>query len=93
MLATAQALGVRFRDRVESKGLAHGIGYPWWVPIISGLGMIGGTAVALAQRDALLEPQWVTLALVLMADAPRAALRAALLDPVVGRRPADAGAP
>jgi signal transduction histidine kinase len=66
MLATAQALGVRFRDRVESKGLEHGLGYPWWVPTVSGLGMIGGTAVALAQRDALLDPQWVTLALLLV---------------------------
>ena len=28
--------------------------------------MLGGTAVALAQRDALLEPRWVTLSLLLV---------------------------
>ena len=66
MLATAQALGVRFRDRVESKGLQRGLGYPWWVPVTSALAMTGGTAVALAQRDALVEPRWMTLALVLV---------------------------
>ena len=67
MLATAQALGARFRDRVESKGLEYGLGYPWWVPVCSALAMIAGTAVALAQRDALLQPRWVTLALVFVA--------------------------
>jgi signal transduction histidine kinase len=66
MLAAAQTLAVRFRDRVETKGLEHGLGYPWWVPAFSGVGMITGTAVALAQRDALLDPQWVTLALALV---------------------------
>ncbi len=66
MLATAQTLAVRFRDRVESKGLEHGLGYPWWVPISSALAMLGATAFALAQRDALAEPTWVTLSLLLV---------------------------
>ncbi len=66
MLATAQALGARFRDRVEGKGLQRGLGYPWWVPISSALAMLAGTAVALAQRDALVEPKWVTLSLLLV---------------------------
>jgi signal transduction histidine kinase len=67
MLATARALGVRFRDRVESKGLEHGLGYPWWVPTFSALAMLAGVAVALAQRGALVDLQWVTLTLALVA--------------------------
>jgi len=67
MHASVQALGARFRDRVESKGLEYGLGYPWWVPVCSALLMIGGTAVALTQRDALLDPRWVTLSLALVA--------------------------
>lgn len=67
MLATAQALAVRFRDRVEVYGRHHGLAYPWWVPLLSLLAQVGATALALAQRDALLSPDWVTLVLPLVA--------------------------
>ena len=39
------SLSGRFRDRIESKGARHGLVYPWWIPVISTVGLIGGAVV------------------------------------------------
>ena len=67
MYASAGALALAFRQRIEAKGARHGLMYPWWVAVFSAVGHVGFAAVAVWQRDAFVPPQWVALAAVLIA--------------------------
>lgn len=66
---SATPLFERFRDRIEAKGARHGLVYPWWIPVISTLGLVGGAFLAALQRtDAA--PTWVLVVAVLLSGGP-----------------------
>lgn len=44
------------RARIEANIAAHGLDYPWWVPLLSTVGQITCVVVALALRDAVWPP-------------------------------------
>lgn len=67
MSGTIALLADRFRVRVETKGAHHDLVYPWWIAIFSVLGQAGSALVATAQRDALLPPGIVAIAVLLIA--------------------------
>lgn len=56
-----------FADRIEEEGGRHGLAYPWWIPVASVAGQVGCAIVAVAQRGAVLPPEPVALAVVLVA--------------------------
>ncbi|MGH3359734.1 MAG: sensor histidine kinase [Nocardioidaceae bacterium] len=60
--------GQRFRARIEDEGARHGLAYPWWIALTSAVAQVGCAIVAVAQRDALLPPAPVALAIVLVAS-------------------------
>src|SRR5690349_11509983 len=41
------------RARIEANIAAHGLAYPWWVPLISTLGQLTCVVIALFLRDAV----------------------------------------
>ncbi len=59
---------VWLRSRIEEHIEAHGLLYPWWIPVLSITGQFGAVMISLALRDALWSPTWLALAapLVLM---------------------------
>jgi signal transduction histidine kinase len=56
------------RARIEEHIEAHGLVYPWWIPVIAIGGQVGAVAISLSLRDALwpVEPITATLVLVLV---------------------------
>ncbi len=66
------------RGRLEANIAAHGLAYPWWVPVMSFLGQVTCVVTALALREALWPPEVLWLALVLV-------LWAGVFDLLVGR--------
>lgn len=48
--ASPRTILVRLRDRIEDKGARHGLVYPWWIPVLSTVGLVGGAVVGAAQR-------------------------------------------
>jgi signal transduction histidine kinase len=63
----ARAAPGLLRARVETNIAAHGLAYPWWVPLVSTLGQAVCVVVALALRHAFwpIEPVVLTAVLVL----------------------------
>jgi signal transduction histidine kinase len=57
----------RLRARIEENIAAHGLAYPWWVPLVSTLGQVFCVLIGLALRDSLwpVEPIGLTVLLVL----------------------------
>ena len=55
------------RSRVEANIAAHGLAYPWWVPLVSTLGQALCVVAALVLREAIwpLDPRVLTVVLVL----------------------------
>ena len=68
----------RLRARIEDNIAAHGLAYPWWVPLVSTLGQLACVLVALAVRDALWPVQPIALTIVLV-------LWASVTQLIVGR--------
>ncbi len=54
------------RARIEEHVEAHGLLYPWWIPVLSFLGQFGAVLIALSLRDALLQPSWLWVCAVLV---------------------------
>ncbi|MET3962014.1 signal transduction histidine kinase [Marmoricola sp. OAE513] len=54
------------RTRIEEHIEAHGLAYPWWIPVVAILGQVGAVGIALSLRDALWPVQPETLALLLV---------------------------
>ncbi|MCZ4500085.1 MAG: Signal transduction histidine kinase [Marmoricola sp.] len=56
------------RTRIEEHVAAHGLAYPWWIPVISISGQAAAVVVSLSLRDAVLPPGLIalTLAMVLL---------------------------
>lgn len=54
------------RTRIEEHIDAHGLAYPWWIPVVAILGQVGAVGIALSLRDALWPVQPETAALVLV---------------------------
>lgn len=50
MLDGAVTLFGRCRDRIESKGARQGLVYPWWIPVISTIGLFGGAVAGAVVR-------------------------------------------
>jgi signal transduction histidine kinase len=61
-----QEAPARLRARMEHNIAAHGLAYPWWVPIVSTLGQVFCCLVALGLRDELWPPHLMALTLVLV---------------------------
>lgn len=70
LLPTLEGMVGRLRQRIEANCLAHGLLYPWWVPVAGFTGQITVVVIALWLRDALWTPEPVTLALALVLVAP-----------------------
>ncbi|WP_460849907.1 sensor histidine kinase [Nocardioides ultimimeridianus] len=71
MLDRGLAMGTRWKRRIETHCLAHGISYPWYVPVLTSVATFVCAVVALSMRDALwpLNPLSVVLVLVPAAGA------------------------
>lgn len=54
------------RTRIEEHIDAHGLAYPWWIPVVAILGQVGAVMIALSLRDALWPVQPETAALLLV---------------------------
>lgn len=54
------------RARIEDHIEAHGLAYPWWIPVVAIGGQVGAVAISLSLRDALWTPDWVTGSLLLV---------------------------
>ncbi|MDR6173837.1 signal transduction histidine kinase [Nocardioides zeae] len=52
------------RARIEDKALRHGLAAPWWIGTTAVLAQVAAALVALAQRDALLSPALLAVAVV-----------------------------
>lgn len=52
------------RARIEDKALRHGLAAPWWIGTTAVLAQVAAALVALAQRDALLSPAALAVAVV-----------------------------
>ncbi|MBO9522215.1 MAG: hypothetical protein J7518_11815 [Nocardioidaceae bacterium] len=50
------SLAVRLRLLIEENMARHGLVYPWWIPILSMVGLVGATTVSLTMRDWLWPP-------------------------------------
>jgi len=74
-LAPAEAL----KTRIEETIAGHGLIYPWWIPILSGIGQLGAVVAALSLRDALLPPNLLAVAVLALVVVPA-------LMMVVGRK-------
>lgn len=59
--ATATLFG-RFRDRIEQKGARQGLVYPWWIPVLSTIGLVGGAGIGAFQRLDVAHDGFVLLA-------------------------------
>ncbi|MFL6106963.1 MAG: sensor histidine kinase [Marmoricola sp.] len=57
------------RARIEENIALHGLVYPWWIPVLSGLGMTSGAVVSLSMRDEW-TPPWTGLGLVALVLVP-----------------------
>jgi signal transduction histidine kinase len=62
MFGAAARWAGTFRTRIETKGPAHGLAYPWWIPVFSSGGQIAAVCAAAAQRDIVVPPQPALLA-------------------------------
>ena len=58
------------RARIEDNIAAHGLAYPWWVPLTSTLGQLTCVVIALFLRDAVWPPEALVLTAVM--DVPAA---------------------
>jgi len=67
MLATLHTPLALARARVEAKCARYDLTYPWWIPVFATVGQIVFVTAAVAQRDALLPPRLITLAIVVVA--------------------------
>lgn len=56
----------RLRARIEANIAAHGLAYPWWVPLVSTLGQVACVVVGLVLRDAIWPPAPIALTVVLV---------------------------
>jgi len=65
-LRSLRAGPAALRNRIEDNISRHGLAYPWWVPVIAFLGQATCVVVALALRDALVPPELIVLAAVLV---------------------------
>ncbi|GAB1510853.1 histidine kinase [Actinophytocola sp. KF-1] len=54
------------RTRVETKGVPHGLAYPWWIPVLSAVGQIAAACTGAAQRDLVAPLQPAALAVLLV---------------------------
>ncbi len=54
------------RTRIEEHIDAHGLAYPWWIPVVAIAGQVGAVVISLSLREALWTPQWVTLTILLV---------------------------
>jgi len=66
MSPSVVALAARLPGRFESKGAQHGLAYPWWIAAIGAGGQVVCAVVATGQRGALLPPEPLALAVVLV---------------------------
>ena len=57
------------RTRIEENIALHGLVYPWWIPVLSGVGMTAGAVVSLSMRGEW-TPPWVALVLVALVLVP-----------------------
>ncbi|RNL75447.1 sensor histidine kinase [Nocardioides marmorisolisilvae] len=67
-LAPAEALKARIEETIAE----HGLSYPWWIPILSGVGQLGAVIAALSLRDALLPPNLLAVAVLFLVVVPAA---------------------
>jgi signal transduction histidine kinase len=58
-----------FRDRIEAKGAAHGLVYPWWIPVVTTLGLVGGALGGAVQRAGT-APLWALVLAVALTAGP-----------------------
>ncbi|MFL6024060.1 MAG: sensor histidine kinase [Marmoricola sp.] len=65
-LSGAEAL----KTRIEETIAAHGLIYPWWIPVLSGIGQLGAVIAALSLRDALLPPSPLAIAVLALVTVP-----------------------
>jgi signal transduction histidine kinase len=54
------------RTRIEEHVEAHGLAYPWWIPVISISGQAAAVVVSLSLRDAIWPPSLIVLCLPLV---------------------------
>lgn len=54
------------RTRIEEHIEAHGLAYPWWIPMVAFLSQVGAVAISLSLRGALWPFELVTLTLALV---------------------------
>ncbi|HEX4190384.1 MAG TPA: histidine kinase [Marmoricola sp.] len=64
--ATLMAGPLLMRTKIEENIAEYGLLYPWWMPVLSGIGQVGAVAVGLALRDSLLPPHLIALTLALV---------------------------
>lgn len=67
MFGAAARWARTFSTRVETKGVPHGLAYPWWIPALSSTGQIMAACVGAVQRDIVVPPQPAVLAVLLVA--------------------------
>ncbi len=66
MTGNAAAPAGWLRTRIEEHVEAHGLAYPWWIPVVAIAGQVGSVLISLSLRDALWPPQWVALTVLLV---------------------------
>ncbi|MCW2783611.1 MAG: Signal transduction histidine kinase [Marmoricola sp.] len=49
------------RTRIEEHVAAHGLLYPWWIPVLAITGQVGTVVAAVSLRDELWAPGWIAL--------------------------------
>jgi len=60
----------RLKLRIEETIAEHGLIYPWWIPILSGIGQVTAVIAALSLRDALLPPNLLAVAVITLVLGP-----------------------
>jgi signal transduction histidine kinase len=75
LLGAADRLKVRIEETIHE----HGLFYPWWIPVLSGIGQLGAVVGALSLRDALLPPNLLAVAVLALVVVPAAMM-------VIGRK-------
>jgi len=64
----------RLKARIEETIDEHGLIYPWWIPILSGIGALSAVIGALSLRDALLPPTPAALLIIALVVVPAAVM-------------------